>query len=357
MKIDILFGLAEGHGGLETALTLVTRELKRQGHEPRLFQVQESPHPQWERELPMYHYDPTAFGYPPRYVGEPDQLRWMLGYRMLLETAGRPDVILATHTPIFSLIARTAVGIGPDAPPVISWLHGPAEVYGDPSPLTFADAHLAISKGVGDSLRQAIGQCPVHFVGNPIDMDVPEIPRPKDGTEFLFLGRLEAQKRPDRLLRALAKVQGQWHLSIYGDGTLGDRMQELGSSLGIGRRITWHGWRPEPWQEIAEASALVLSSDYEGFGLVLAEALARGVPVVSTDIVGPADFVRSGENGWLIRKDEGALAGILGRIVSGATPLPPPDVCRASMREFAPDVVCQRILQAITYVKAYSERL
>lgn len=357
MKIDILFGLADGHGGLETAIALVTRELQRQGHHPRLFQVHASPHPEWERDLPMYHYDPLAFGYPPRYAGEPDHLRWTLGYRMLLEACGRPDVVLATHTPLFSLIARTAVGMGPGAPPVISWLHGPANVFGDPWPLTFADAHLAISKGVGESLRTAIGQCPVHFVGNPIDMDVPMTSRPGNDAEFVFLGRLEAQKRPDRLLRILSKVQGSWHLSVYGDGTLGGRLKEMAASLGIGTKISWHGWRPNPWAEIREASALVLTSDYEGFGLVLAEALARGVPVVSTDIIGPSDIVHRGENGWLVaQEDEKGFVRILEGITSGKLQLPSQDGCRESVRDFAPSEVCRRILEAISYVEAFSER-
>lgn len=358
MKIDVLLGLAEGHGGLETAVSLLVRELTRLGHRVRVLQSRRSAYPEWERDLPMYYYDPTCFGYPPRFPEEPEMLRWALGYRRILATGGMPDAILATHTPLFSLITRLAAGSGPKAPPIISWLHGPLEAYGDPWPLRFADAHLAISQGVAESLRKIPGPLAIHYVGNPIDLDVPIVARPERRCEFLFFGRLEAQKNPEVLLRAFGRVAGDWHLTVYGDGSLGDRLQVSAKRLGISGKVTWRGWRTSPWDEVGEASALVLTSDYEGFGLVLAEALARGLPVVATDVVGPSDVVRTGENGWLFAPgDHRALARILRGIVSGETVLPSPDACRASVRDYAPDRVAERVVQAIGYASAYRPRL
>jgi UDP-D-galactose:(glucosyl)LPS alpha-1,6-D-galactosyltransferase len=75
----------------------------------------------------------------------------------------------------------------------------------------------------------------------------------------------------------------------------------LAIALNISDRVIWHGWLDNPWDEIHEATALVLTSDYEGLPMVIGEAMTRGVPVISTDCpTGPADYIEQGVNGWLI---------------------------------------------------------
>lgn len=66
--------------------------------------------------------------------------------------------------------------------------------------------------------------------------------------------------------------------------------------------VDWRGWFDDPWKEIANNGIdyLVLSSKFEGFGMVLAEAISRGIPVISSNCpVGPADIIKPDINGFL----------------------------------------------------------
>ena len=354
MNWDIVLGMALGQGGLERVVATVGRTLRRRGHGVRILQAGPSPYP-WAQGLPLVHYDPLAGGGAPRYAGEPDVLRWAHGYRAICDTGGPPDVILATHTPFFSLIARLAAGIGPHAPVILSWIHGPPSAYGDLSPLRCADAHLAISRSVEDRLRAADGGevgRPVFYVGNPVSLAVPPVGRPRTGAHFVFMGRISPEKRLDRLLEEIAHVQAPWRLSVYGEGPLKEEMQALAASLGIAHRVAWHGWRRDPFAALADATALLLTSEYEGFGSSAAEALAHGVPVISSRSGGPEELLRDG-GGWLYPGHEaGALAAILEGIAAGRLPLPTQEECRRQVRSYAPGLVVDRIEAAALSARA-----
>ncbi|MDA8347164.1 MAG: glycosyltransferase [Thermaerobacter sp.] len=355
MNWDIVLGSALGQGGLERVVATVGRTLRRRGHAVRILQAQPSEHPDWAQGLPLVHYDATAFGGMLRYEAEPDLLRWALGYMALHDSASRPDVILATHTPIFSLIARLAAGIGKDAPLILSWLHGPLAAYGEASPLLCADAHLAISRSVEASLHSSVlaGQ-PVFYIGNPVRLGVSPVRRPTRQAEFVYLGRLSPEKRLDRLLQAIARVTVPWRLTVFGDGPQAADMGSLAVSLGIADRVAWRGWQEDPWVHVESATALVLTSDYEGFGVAAAEALARGVPVVSSMSGGPEEFLRGG-GGWLYPgEDIGKLAGILQELADGTRALPSPDLCRRAVRPYDPGLVVDRIEAAAQSARAWS---
>jgi glycosyltransferase involved in cell wall biosynthesis len=111
------------------------------------------------------------------------------------------------------------------------------------------------------------------------------------------------QKDFATLLTAFAAVAGERdvRLVLLGEGPLRASLTGLARSLGIEERVDMPGFRPNPLPYLREAALVVLSSSDEGFGMVLAEALACGTPVVSTDCPhGPAEILDGGRYGRLV---------------------------------------------------------
>ena len=100
--------------------------------------------------------------------------------------------------------------------------------------------------------------------------------------QLITAGRMVAQKRFDVLLQALALVRGDARLTILGDGPLRHSLEALARSLGIADRVDTPGYG-DVLPRLRQADLFVLSSDYEGLPAVVLEALASGVPVVTSD--------------------------------------------------------------------------
>ena len=131
---------------------------------------------------------------------------------------------------------------------------------------------------------------------------------------LLFVGRLSPQKNVPRLLRAVAAVSLPVELVIVGDGEQRAMLQDLIRELGLGsaRMVgAVHGEELVGWYRWADA--FVLSSNTEGMGLVLVEAMASGVPVVCTDVPWTADTV--GSDALLASPDPTALARGIERLI------------------------------------------
>jgi len=136
-----------------------------------------------------------------------------------------------------------------------------------------------------------------------------------DYTVLLSAGRLKPQKRFDRLLKAFGTVARQRSntvLLIMGEGTLRFELENLSRELGIRDRVDFVGFQRNPFAWMSKADLFVLSSDFEGLPMTLLEAMACGVPVVSTDCPsGPAEIIIENENGLLSPLDDGALAATI----------------------------------------------
>jgi glycosyltransferase involved in cell wall biosynthesis len=126
-----------------------------------------------------------------------------------------------------------------------------------------------------------------------------------------FVGRLDPVKRVTDLVRAMALLDARFVLHVFGDGEDRANVESEVARLGLHRRITLRGATAQPQVAIGQFDVLVLPSAAEGFGLVLIEAMAAGVPVVATDVPGIRDVVRDGVTGILVpvaRPDELARA-------------------------------------------------
>ncbi|MFD4959530.1 glycosyltransferase [Microbacterium sp. NPDC058389] len=154
-----------------------------------------------------------------------------------------------------------------------------------------------------------------HVVPNTIEpAEEPAVAAPRDPHRVVMLNRLAPQKRVDLAVRAWPAVVAavpDAHLDVYGDGPLRDELQALVDELGVTASVTLHGATSERDAAFDQSSVFLTSTAFEGQGLSIAEALARGLPVVSTDVrYGPREAV--GDAGVLVPPgDVDALAGAL----------------------------------------------
>jgi len=137
---------------------------------------------------------------------------------------------------------------------------------------------------------------------------------------WIAVGRFYPQKDYTNLLQAFAHVvrnQYNAHLLIVGDGPLRPSMEGLAGKLGIDNRVHFLGICREVSDVMNAADAFVLSSRYEGFGLVIAEAMACQLPVVATDSGGPRELLDGGRLGYLVSPgDPNKLADAMLRMMS-----------------------------------------
>jgi glycosyltransferase involved in cell wall biosynthesis len=132
-------------------------------------------------------------------------------------------------------------------------------------------------------------------------------------------GRLTVQKNYFLLLRTLRLVLKEIHvrLIILGEGDERQMLESYTEELGIQSNVAFLGFQSNPFKYIAHSTVFVLSSSWEGFSLVLVEAMACGVPVISTDCPsGPNEIITDGVNGILVPvSDEKALSDAILRLI------------------------------------------
>ena len=345
MLIDIALYYVGGRGGVETVTTKVSEGLRKKGHRVRIMMAYAPPHVKWIDSLGEAYY----YGYgiekdSYEYLGE--------GYRQLMERIGYPDVCIAGHIPFQSYICDLGLNLAraDKKIPILSWIHGDINIYRDPHLISYAKAHLAISSAVSDGIRSYDKEKNIYLVNNPISIKKDRIiKRPQDGIlKILSIGRLEEEKNIFMLLHALNKINGKWKATIIGDGSKRRVLENVAEILKINKNINWSGWKEEPWESIDEASICISTSNTEGFAMVLAEALSKGIPVIATRCGGPMDIVQDGINGWLVDKnDYFKVAEIINNIITNKITLPLQQVCISSVEKFSDDIVISNIESAI----------
>lgn len=175
-----------------------------------------------------------------------------------------------------------------------------------------ADVRVQCSAVAADDLAE-LGGLPrdsIEVITNPVEPPATIETRPDiealwaipRGERIITIGGLKDQKNHVNLLRAFERLERpEAKLMILGEGALRAGLEALASELAISDRLIMPGFALNQWPFLASADLFVLSSDYEGFPLVLAEAMAAGLRVVSTDCPsGPAELLDNGKYGRLV---------------------------------------------------------
>lgn len=176
------------------------------------------------------------------------------------------------------------------------------------------DAVVAVSRPLGERLARAgVPKSRIHTVPNAWRRSAPALDRatarrllgiPVEDFVVGWVGRLSREKGPDVLVDALATLDDvPLSVSIVGAGTQRDWLEARAEQQRIGDRIRWHGLVPQAERLFPAFDVLVLSSRTEGTPVVLFEAMAAGVPVVTTAVGGVPDVV-SAEQALLVPSGE-----------------------------------------------------
>jgi glycosyltransferase involved in cell wall biosynthesis len=166
---------------------------------------------------------------------------------------------------------------------------------------------------------------------------------------IMSVGRLEAEKGYATLLRAFSEIENCHDslLVICGEGRERKNLEKLAQQLGIQDNVYLPGFVANPYSCLAHADLFVLSSNSEAFGVVLVEALAVGVPVVSTDCpsYGPREILLNGEIGKLVPVDD--VSVLASAIAESLYSHPSKEVLMNRARDFSLQICIDQYLDVL----------
>ena len=197
---------------------------------------------------------------------------------------------------------------GGDVPglvPEISWIHSLIKPVRRAS-LKSAIAVVANSEGLR-RLSEEFDPISVRVISNGVDTEFfyPLPPREVRNFRFLFVGRFQSQKNLFFLLENIVQISDKcsnpFTVMLVGDGPLKDEVIKHAGILGIGNRFEWVGWcdKLELRKLYQNADCFINPSLYEGMPNTVLEAMACGLPVIASNVIGNLDLVCNGETGYL----------------------------------------------------------
>lgn len=297
MKVAIITPSLSGRGGEETVISEIMRskKLRLNGLQIQLIILGKSYDKHWLSEFSSLVKITNT---------ENEIKNFIYLIRMIRQEKYQKIICLSRKSILYSYLIRKVLV---DNYSIYSWIHFDLEKVNIRF-LGLADFHLAISDGIHDQLiAKKIGnKNNIFTIYNPVSPHKEVINR-TFANKLVYVGRITYRGPKDikELIDNVAHLPfTNWSLRIIGDGREKEKCQKylLRYYPAIKNNIVWEGWQKDPWSSIHSADALVLTSSDEGLGMVLLEAISRGLPCLSTAIDGPTSIIRSSINGELYRK-------------------------------------------------------
>jgi glycosyltransferase involved in cell wall biosynthesis len=222
-----------------------------------------------------------------------------------------------------------------------------------------ADARVGVSAGVVSDIA-CLAKMPTtdfHAIHNPLASRPPPSADAQTsannlwavppGARVLTVGSFKAVKDHPLLMRAFAGMhQPNARLMFVGTGAGEVSLRALALDLGVSDRVIFAGFQPDPTPFYQSADLFVLSSEHEGFGNVIVEALACGLPVVSTDCPsGPSEILEHGKYGRLV--PVGDAAALVHAIQATLADPGDPALRKRRAADFAPEIAARRYLDLL----------
>jgi glycosyltransferase involved in cell wall biosynthesis len=267
----------------------------------------------------------------------PDSLHWawaplvFVPWTAALLLGGRADALWAASVRYAGPSLLWARALCRSRAPVVILHHHfePRWRWLEAAILRRADLVMTVSEHSRRELVQA-GVAPerIRIARNGISgpaASAPEPPTtwPADGLRMLYLGRLDARKRPQLAIETLAALQDSGHaasLVLAGEGPERGALRARVAQLGVADRVSFLGRVSEErkWRLYDGGQLLLFGSTLEGFGLVVAEAQSRGLPVIAAAGTATAEALDDGRSGLLVAPDAGAFAGAAASLLDPA---------------------------------------
>lgn len=136
--------------------------------------------------------------------------------------------------------------------------------------------------------------------------------------DVVYLGRLSVEKDPARFIRIMKKVidhRSDTKIAVIGNGNLENDIQEMARQLNLTNNIDFLGFQEKPYMYLNKAKVMVMTSKWEGIPMSALEAMALGVPIVSTPTDGLTMLIENGKCGFLSNEDN-ILAGKIELLLS-----------------------------------------
>lgn len=322
MKI-MTVGYLHGSGGAERQIILLSNQLVGLGHDVTLCVLNENKSPytidEKVRMIDLCNEEGTG------------RLRIWRRYKAFRRAVKkvRPDVIVNYNLQSayfclgISKKARGKVVYSERGDPYDKEYSG---LLGKIRDLTVAhmDGLVFQSEGARDFFPNKVKEKSV-VIHNSVNVPQEKYPMPAVREKRIInVGRLHPQKNQKLLIDAFAKIAPdfpEYNVDIYGDGQLRDELQQQIDSLNLHGRIRLNASRKDIFDCIYKASLFVLTSDYEGMPNALMEAMALGLPCISTDCRpgGARTLIEQGVNGYIVHcGDKDALAQVMKQLLNAS---------------------------------------
>ncbi len=266
-------------------------------------------------------------------------------YADFLKQTYTPDIILASGWPIIiTIVSKALKTINSRNTYVFAWPHMMLSEAADAGVGSIdcvkdADAFFAISKLVENEANTGKTNIPIIRINNPIDY--PNTCKEINNKSFqrtmnlLYVGRLVDYKNLNLIFKAISTCKHDWTLRVVGSGENEKTMRSC-ENYGVAEKVIFDGFKDDPWDNIDDIDFCIVSSNYEGFCLVIPEALSHGIPVITTPVGVAPEIIKNGVNGYLFGiKDDKMLAQVLDMIWEGKLPIPDSKVCIESAKPYS----------------------